>query len=319
VRRNDNNDTPIPPDLPAARNPPAGAVIDYDLKSAASGEVTIGIYDAHGEIVRQLSSVVDREAEEEPPNVPVYWLAKPKPLSAAAGASRAVWDLRYSPPPALRHDYPISATFEQTPRTPEGPRAAPGKYEVRLAANGVNVRQPLTIVADPRVHVAQADFDRQAAFERQIAAAMRTSFDGRSQVVALRGEVGARLKTEAASRDQAIADALRALDRSAAALVGEQPRGAAQGAAAARSHADFAALNGNLGALLEASDLADGAPTEAMKTAWTDYCRDLAEGTTRWRELTTKELPAVNLRLRAAQLDPLPLPKSIVASPSCTP
>ena len=293
VRRNDNNDTPMPPDLPAAENPPTGAVIDYYLKSAAAGDVTIGIYTGNGELVRRLSSAVDRGVPDEPPNVPTYWLAKPNPLSQAAGARRAVWDLRYAPPPALRHDYPISATAGQTPQTPEGPLAAPGKYDVRLIANGRTVHQLLTIIADPRVRVAQTDFDRQVAFERRIATAMSASFENYEQVVAVR--------KAAAARTQDV-DALKAFDRSAAALIGEQPRGGT-GSPNARPPADFASLNGNLSALLDASDLADGAPTDAMKAAWAGYCRDLGDATARWRELTSKDFPTVN----------------VAASPSCTP
>ncbi len=312
VRRNDNNDTPMPPDLPAAENPPDGAVIDYYLKSASSGDVTIGIYDSGGELVRQLSSVAEARVENEPPNVPTYWLAAPNPLSKAAGASRAVWDLRYAPPPALRHDYPISATAGRTRQTPEGPLAAPGKYDVRLTVNGRTVHQPLTIISDPRVRIGQADFDRQAAFERGIALAMRSAYEHYEQVVAVR---------KVAVAQTADMDALKAFDRNAAALIGEGRRRSdnVAGGGANRATGDFAALNGNLSTLLEASDLADGAPTEAMKAAWMDYCGELQEATTRWRELTSKDLPDVNDQLRKANLPPIPVPQAIVAPPSCTP
>jgi hypothetical protein len=310
VRRNDNNDTPMPPDLPAAKNPPTGAVIDYYLKAAAR-DITVGIYDDRGELVRQLSSVADRAPEGEPPNVPSYWLATPNPLSTAAGASRAVWDLRYPPPPALRHDYPISATVGQTPQTPEGPLAAPGKYEVRLTANGRTLRQPLTIVADPRVRVSQADFDRQAMFERRIAAAMGSAYENYEQVVAVR---------KAAAAHAQDVDALKAFDRSAAALIGQQLRGGNRSATGAgRPPSDFASLNGNLSALLDASGLADGAPTEPMKSAWADYCRDLTAAVQRWSELTTKELPAVNAQLRQLSLPALAAAAPPVAAPSCVP
>jgi photosystem II stability/assembly factor-like uncharacterized protein len=276
VRRNDNNDTPIPPDLPAADNPPAGAVIDYYLKSAAAGIVAIGIYDARGDLVRQLSSVADAAVPDEPPNVPAYWLAKPQPLSKRAGAARAVWDLRSAPPPALRHDYPISATVEQTPESPEGPLAPPGKYEVRLTVDGRTIHQPLTVAADPRVHVTQAEFDRQADFERRLVVAMRVAFDGYHDARELREAAAARLK-EIGSRGQAgtIVDALKALDAKAAKLVGESVRGAAPAPPGGRPAASFQSLNGNLAALLDASDLADGAPTEPMMIAWVDYCGDL--------------------------------------------
>src|SRR5262249_7160541 len=67
VRRNDNNDTPIPPDLPSARNPPSGAVIDYYLKHAARSEVAISVFDSRGRLVRTLSSVPEASASEEEP------------------------------------------------------------------------------------------------------------------------------------------------------------------------------------------------------------------------------------------------------------
>ncbi len=38
VRRSNNTDTPLPPEEPAGQNPPDGAVIDYVLKSASSGD-----------------------------------------------------------------------------------------------------------------------------------------------------------------------------------------------------------------------------------------------------------------------------------------
>ena len=36
VRRNTNSDTPMPPEIPAGTNPPAGALLDYTLTSAPS-------------------------------------------------------------------------------------------------------------------------------------------------------------------------------------------------------------------------------------------------------------------------------------------
>jgi hypothetical protein len=239
----------------------------------------------------------------------MYWLAQPRPLSKAAGANRTMWDLRYSPPPALRHDYPISATVGQTPRTPEGPLAAPGKYELRLEADGRIVRQPLIVVADPRVRVSQADFELQAAFERQVALAMRSAYENHEQVVAVRAAAAARIKD---------LDALRAFDESAGALVGQRPRRGAGSSGSVRPPTDFASLNGNLAALLEASDLADGAPTEPMKEAWTDYCRGLSAAVERWRELTTRDLAPINARLRQANLPPLSPPPA-VAAPACGP
>ena len=56
VRWNTNTDTPLPPDEPTAPNPPEGAIIDYYLKSAASGPVTLEILASDGTVVREYSS-----------------------------------------------------------------------------------------------------------------------------------------------------------------------------------------------------------------------------------------------------------------------
>ena len=57
-----NTDTPLPPDEPAAPNPPEGAIINYYLKSAASGPVTLEILGGDGKLVRRYSST-DRSVQ----------------------------------------------------------------------------------------------------------------------------------------------------------------------------------------------------------------------------------------------------------------
>src|SRR6202034_651838 len=64
VQRDTYTDTPLPPDEPAAANPPDGAVIDYYLGSAVAGAVKLEILDAHGQMVRSFSSTDQPEASE---------------------------------------------------------------------------------------------------------------------------------------------------------------------------------------------------------------------------------------------------------------
>ena len=56
VRWNTNTDTPLPPDEPTAPNPPEGAIIDYYLKSAASGPSRSRSSARDGKLVRRYSS-----------------------------------------------------------------------------------------------------------------------------------------------------------------------------------------------------------------------------------------------------------------------
>ena len=316
IRLNDNGDTPFPPDMPAADNPPNGAVIDYYLKTAAPGEVTIGVYDQHGQLVRQLSSSPEPPVENAPPNVPSYWLATPRPLPTTAGMHRVLWDLRSPPPAALVHDLAIAASYQNTPFSPEGPLASPGRYEIRLTVGGRTYAQPLQIEKDPRVHATQADFDAQLALAQKAVAAMRASFDGHGRADALRTALEDRLKAlEGMKKQKAALAAANDLSAKIAAVEGVPTRGFG-GFGGGRPAPSFRRINGDLSGLLTSVDQADGPPTDAMTAAYHDYCRDLSTVASQWGALTTKDLPALNARLKKAKLAPIEAPAALDA-PAC--
>ena len=56
VRWDTNPDTPYPPETPAGKNPPNGAILNYFLKDGRAGEITMTIYDAQGKEVQHFSS-----------------------------------------------------------------------------------------------------------------------------------------------------------------------------------------------------------------------------------------------------------------------
>ncbi len=171
VRWNKNTDTPLPQEEPAGDNPPDGAIIDYWLRSPAD-IVTLEILDAGGDLVRRFRSNDLVEPPTPGRNIPDYWIRPPQRLATTAGMHRFVWDLHY-PTPALSHfEYPISATYMNTPREPRGPWAPPGTYTVRLSANGRTVTQPLVVRMDPRVQTPTAALARQLVLGRQLATAI---------------------------------------------------------------------------------------------------------------------------------------------------
>ncbi len=158
VRWDTNTDTPLPPDEPRAPNPPDGAIIDYYLKSAASGPVTLEVFDGD-RLVRRYSS-------EDPPSpplpdpatnapLPLYWYRQPTALSAAAGMHRFLWDVHLQPLAGGggggRGGLPISAVPYNTVPAPSTPWANPGTYSVKLTVNGKSYTQPITVKQDPRV------------------------------------------------------------------------------------------------------------------------------------------------------------------------
>ena len=90
---------PWPKEEPTSPNPPEGAILNYYLKAAASGPVTLEIHQADGRLVRRYSS-------DDPPAplpdaatspVPLYWYRPRQRLSRAAGMHRFQWDVHYQP------------------------------------------------------------------------------------------------------------------------------------------------------------------------------------------------------------------------------
>src|SRR5207244_12133278 len=187
VRWNRNPDTPLPPDEPAGKNPPDGAILDYHLLSAATGPVTLTVLDRRGTVVRQYSSADVLAPPETTLNIPTWWIRAPQVLSADAGMHRFVWDLHYPPPAALRHDYPISAVYHDTPREPRGPWVVPGRYTVRLTVDGRTFTRALRVMMDPRVSAAAGALDRQFALASRVVDALRRDSTALAALRTLRG------------------------------------------------------------------------------------------------------------------------------------
>jgi hypothetical protein len=140
-----DNGTPMPRDEPLAENPPNGALIDYYLKSNASGRVTLEILDPAGEVIRKYSSE-DKATPVNPDtlSIPLSWVRTPEPLSTAAGMHRWVWDLRPTPVPR-----PAGGGGGGLGRG-GATTVRPGTYSVRLTVGGKNYTQPLVVKMDPR-------------------------------------------------------------------------------------------------------------------------------------------------------------------------
>jgi photosystem II stability/assembly factor-like uncharacterized protein len=136
-----------PEDPTVGQNAPYGAAINYYLKSAASGPVTVTIADSKGQVVRALA------------NAP-----------GTAGLNRVYWNLRDNPSKGV--------TLRTTPTwapevrlNPDGTRDGgggrmtllepPGTYTVKLSVGGRDYTQPLTVRKDPHSAGTEADIEAQ--------------------------------------------------------------------------------------------------------------------------------------------------------------
>ena len=309
VRRDINPDTPLPPEEPAGKNPPDGAIIDYYLNSATDS-VKVEIHDSNGKLVRTFASTdkpeVTAEQLKKELNVPLYWVRPPQTLSAAPGMHRFVWDLRTAPPKSVLHEYPISAIPHDTPRYPLGASVLPGTYTVKLStreisdtsahadATGQVNTWSLEVKMDPRVKATSADLAAQFELASKICDEMNASYAGLEQVRSVR----AQLKPLAEKSPKGpLADAISALSDKAAGL-----EGAAQRFGPPAKADSFAKLNGQLAQLLGVVESADAAPTDIARTTFTDVERSLAAVQKNWDDVKAHDIPALNERLRAAKL-----------------
>jgi hypothetical protein len=295
VRLDLNQDTPIPPEMPAGQNPPNGAIVDYYLKAAPSEDVTLGIYDSAGKLVRLYSTKPEQSASEPPPNVPEYWVGHAEPLSKNAGENRFVWDLRYAPPPVLRHEYPISALYQGTPGLPLGAIVTPGKYSVRLTVNGRQFEQPLEVAMDPRVDVSNEALTQQLSLERKILDLTASSYEFYRKAVALRQTLaGDQKQVERKPGGEAALTALKEFDQKAQRLQGADAGFGGGGGRGGRQAPAFAALNRSIGSLASVVDGQDAAPTPVMETAYEGYCKDLVTAVESWNQLMKTDLQNLN-------------------------
>jgi photosystem II stability/assembly factor-like uncharacterized protein len=310
-----NQDTPLPPEMPAGDNPPTGAILDYYFESAPPGDVTIAIYDEKGQLVRQLSSTPEPVRSEEPPPVPNYWLYHPTPLPKRVGVNRYVWNLRYAAPDAVQHTYPISALYERTHAEPQGPFVVPGKYEVRLTVDGKTYTQPLTVAMDPRVQVTQTELQKQLDLAQKVDSLISLSYRFHEQAAKFQSEVADRQAVLQINK-QALPALQAAKDLGAKVLKiqGEAQRGFG---GFGKPKPTFMLMNSELAYLSEALNQADAAPTDAMHTAYHDYCEDLTKLAQQWSDLMKQDLPAVNAQLTEQHLQALPEMMLTRTVPAC--
>jgi len=289
LRANLNRDTPLPPEEPRGENPPAGAVLDYWLAADARGPVTIEILDAAGRAVRTLRSDDRTRRATEPVYFAELWRPEPARPATGAGHHRFVWDLRRPEPAVVAAQFSIAALpGRPVPELPQGALVVPGRYQVRVTADGASVTQPLEVLSDPRSPATAADLEALATFQAEVVSALERAA---RIAVPLRG---ATTRLDADASDPSVKKLWKEIETARAAL--ERWRGGlARELDPERIHDELAGLASDL-------DNADAAPTANQRALLAEASARLDQVEPTWRRLagTTLEPLADRLtRLRA--------------------
>ena len=290
VRANLNTDTPLPPDEPAGENPPDGAMIDYSLSKDANGPVTIEIKDNKGQIVRKYSST-DALARANPKRIriPSYWIRPVQSVSTKAGMHRFLWDMHYTPIPNVEPEFPMQATYGNTPPAATSPWVVPGDYTVTLTVNGKTFSQPLTVTMDSRVKASAAELQEQFDLSWKLyqlrlrLAPISKKFDNITNGLT-------KLRAKAAERP----DITQKLDGFAQTLTKFGPPNPRPGASPSLFVLDATRR------LFSEVGSSDAAPTAVVKATVTDLDTKIVETMDAWKQLLESDLPALNQQLKQA-------------------
>jgi hypothetical protein len=300
---NRNPDTPLPPEVPAGKNPPDGAILDYYLGANAQGPVTLEILDASGALVRRYAST------DKPPSmenlaaghpIPMYWVRPTQVLSPVQGMHRFVWDVRYAPPDALEKEFPISAIFHDTPLVPLGAWALPGSYTIQLTVDGQSYTQPLTVKMDPRIQTPMSDLRQQHEMEMGAVEGMNDSFESLKQVKSTREQI--RELTKKAIGEEKLAKKLQELDDHCAELEGTKQHSFYGVPSNGKQPESYSSLNQHFAAMLAVVQSADAAPTTQAIKAYKDLEDNETTLRRRWGAIGERDIADLNGELKKAGL-----------------
>ena len=189
----------------ATRSVSRGVVVDYFLK-APSEKVTIEFLDSNGRTIRSFVSVPEKEqktetsgAEEEeggsggPP---------PSRVTTRQGMNRFTWDMRYA---AAREFQGLIMWAGST----RGPMAPPGRYTVKLSANGVTKDQQFEIRRNAAVTtVTDDDLHEQFVLAKQINDKVSTANEAVLRIRNLKTQIADRAGKTSEGPIKTAADAL---------------------------------------------------------------------------------------------------------------
>jgi hypothetical protein len=277
---------------PVGENPPAGAIINYFLKTAAKDEVTLDVLDAQGKLVRHLSSKEKKE-NDQPPEWPDL-VETPRTIPAAEGMNRFAWDLHYDDPIQT----PGAFYYGEGPR---GSLALPGDYQVKLTVAGKSQTVPLHLAIDPRIKDAEAALPKQFELSSKVVTrigelhqAINEIRDVKTQLQSLHKRFGTeeRLKPALAAAD-VLAKRMSTVEEQ---LIQVNMKGSEGNLAFPNM------LNEALYSFSLTIQAADYGPTQPQQEVFKMLSGRLDEQLTKWAQLKMEEVPKLATLIKQMEL-----------------
>jgi hypothetical protein len=216
------------------------------------------------------------------------------PLPNAAGNNRLAWDLRTDGPTTFPGMILWGAGAN-------GPVVPPGRYTVRLTADGATASAPIVVTRNPWIaDVTDADLHAQYAFSRRVRD--RTS-DANEAVIAIR-----RVKAQLEDRTRRSSDAALAAK---GATLGYSATAVEENIYQVRNRSGQDPLNfpirvnNRLANLMAMAERGDGRPTTNMPEIFRILSAELKAYLDQLAQVWATDLAAVNAELERLRLEPL--------------
>lgn len=278
----------FPRHVPEGENPPAGIVLDYYLKSAPKGEVTLDILDSQGKGVRHLSSVEKKETET-PPEWPDLQKVE-QTIPAHPGMNRFVWDLRTEGPTKVPGE--VLGEFRS-----RGPLVPPGTYQVKLTAEGKSQTLPLELKNDPRVTLEPGALDKEYALALKIRDQLNQLHEAINQIRETRLQLHAldRRMSEDPRFKQVVA-AAQQLDNKMSPIEGRMLQVKIKSTEASLNYPVM--IDERLHSLAGSIENADTVPTQQSYQVFDMLSRQLQTQLAEWKQVLGTDIPALNVMMR---------------------
>ncbi len=290
--------------LDATRSASRGVAIDYYLAQAAD-KVTLDVLDAEGKTIRTFTGTAPQDkdkAKEKPDAVPPpdeeeSFLRPQEPkVGTAKGTNRFVWDMRCAGPTT----FPKMILWAASPR---GPKAPPGRYQVRLTVGGDAQTQPFVIVRNPVLaSVSDADLLEQFKLAAQIKDRVSQANEAVIKIRSLKEQVADRAEKATSAKVKPAATALAA---KLTVIEGEVYQYRNQSSQDPLNYP--IRLNNKLAALMGVVESGDARPTDQSYTVFKDLSAQLDAQLSELDRLMRADLPAFNKLLAGSHLQPVSL------------
>jgi len=279
-----------------------GMSLDYWLKSAPQGPITIEISDASGKVIRTFTGRAPVAGAEENPAggggrggfgggaVP----------TVNVGMNRFTWDLRTDPPSQVPNAVYWGGRAS-------GVTISTGTYNVKLTAGGQSYTAKVDVKTDPRLHVTQEDLDKQFEFATRLNTRISAGHDAINQIRSLRTQLDLlRQRLPATPENKAVLDAADALNKKMTAVEEEMIQ--------TKSTSNEDALNFPIRTVNQLVDLfgtvesADAAPTAQSFEVFEVLNKQLTASLAKWDEIQKTDLADLNAKMAQANIPGVSLP-----------